>query len=222
MPVKDWMSTDPITVTPDTSVMKASQMMKENNIRHLPVLGEQGGLVGIVSDRDLKEASPSKATTLDVHELYYLLSELKVKDIMTKRVISVKPEDTIEKAAVIMLERKVNGLPVVDEDEVVGMLSQGDVFRVLVSITGIYRGGALFCFSLEDRPGSIKEVADVIRKHGGRMVSILTTYDMVEEGTRNVHIRVADLNEERFRSLQKELESEFTVLYVVENELGDI
>ena len=222
MPVKDWMTTDPITVKPDTSVMKASQIMKDNNIRHLPVLNEDGELVGIVSDRDLKEASPSKATTLDVHELYYLLSELKVKDIMTRNVITVASRDTIEKAAVIMLERKVNGLPVVDDGELVGMLSQGDVFRVLVSITGIYRGGALFAFSLEDRPGSIKEVADVIRNHGGRMVSILTTYDMVDEGTRNVHIRVADLSSERFAALRDELESEFTVLYVVENELGDI
>jgi acetoin utilization protein AcuB len=222
MLVKDWMTVDPITVGPDTSVMKASQLMKENNVRRLPVLDPSGKLVGIVSDRDLKEASPSKATTLDVHELYYLLSELKVKDIMSKKVRTIKPLDTVEKAAVIMLEGKVTGLPVVEDGKVVGILSEGDVFRVLTSITGIYRGGTVFSFVLEDRPGSIKEVADVIRKHGGRMVSILSSYDMCEEGTRKVAIRIADMAQDKVAGLQKELEGEFTLDHVAHDELSDI
>jgi len=222
MLVKDWMTADPITVGPDTSVMKASQLMKENNIRRLPVLDNSGKLVGIVSDRDLKEASPSKATTLDVHELYYLLSELKVKDIMSRKVFGIKPMDTVEKAAVIMLENKVTGLPVLDDGKVVGILSEGDVFRVLTSITGIYRGGTVFSFVLEDRPGSIKEVADVIRKHGGRMVSILTSYDMCEEGTRKVAIRIADMPQDKLAGLEKELEGEFTLDHVGYDELSDI
>lgn len=222
MAVRDWMTTDPITVGPETSVMKASQIMKENSIRRLPVLDDNGRLAGIVSDRDLKEASPSKATTLDVHELYYLLSELKIKDIMSRNVVTAKPSDTVEKAAVIMLEHKVTGLPVVEDGEVVGMLSQGDVFRVLTAITGIYRGGSVFTFALEDRPGSIKEVADVIRNHGGRMVSILTSYDMVSEGTRKVFIRVADMAEDKAKAMEAELEREFTLLEVTRDELSDI
>jgi acetoin utilization protein AcuB len=222
MLVKDWMTTDPITVNPDTSVMKASQVMKENNVRRLPVINDKGQVVGIVTDRDLKEASPSKATTLDVHELYYLLSELKVKDIMSRKVITITAEETVEKAAVIMLEHKVTGLPVVDNGRLIGILSQGDVFRVLTSITGIYRGGTQFAFTLEDRPGSIKEVADVIRKHGGRMVSILSSYDMCEEDTRNVFIRIADMAQDKLAPLQAELEREFTVLYVTHDELSSI
>lgn len=222
MLVKDWMTTDPITVNPDTSVMKASQIMKENNVRRLPVINDKGQVVGIVTDRDLKEASPSKATTLDVHELYYLLSELKVKDIMSRKVITITAEETVEKAAVIMLEHKVTGLPVVENGRLIGILSQGDVFRVLTSITGIYRGGTQFAFTLEDRPGSIKEVADVIRKHGGRMVSILSSYDMCEEGTRNVFIRIADMAPDKLAPLQAELEREFTVLYVTHDELSSV
>lgn len=222
MLVKYWMSSDPVTVTPDTSVMKASQLMKENNVRRLPVVDDRGELVGIVSDRDLKEASPSKATTLDVHELYYLLSELKVKDIMSRQVYSIKPEDTVEKAAVIMLEHKVTGLPVLEDGRVVGILSQGDVFKVLTSITGVYRGGVLFALNLEDRPGSIKEVADIIRKHGGRMVSILSSYDMCEEGCRNVYIRIADMAPEKLQPLVDELESNFTVLQVTQEQLADV
>ncbi len=90
MLVKDWMSKDPVTINDDTSMMKAIHLMKQNRFRRLPVLHE-GRLVGIVSDRDLKEASPSKATTLDVHELYYLLAELHVKDIMTRDPVTVDP-----------------------------------------------------------------------------------------------------------------------------------
>jgi acetoin utilization protein AcuB len=222
MLVKEWMTTDPITVTPETSIMKASQIMKENNVRRLPVVDGVGKVVGIITDRDLKEASPSKATTLDVHELYYLLSELRVKDIMSRRVITIKPSDTVEKAAVIMLENKVTGLPVIDADTLVGVLSQGDVFRVLTSITGIYRGGTQFAFVLPDRPGTIKEVGDVIRKHGGRMVSILTSYDMCEEGTRHVYIRVADMAPDKLAVLRKELESNFIITHVSQDELSDI
>lgn len=222
MLVKEWMTTDPITVTPETSIMKASQIMKENNVRRMPVVDDKGKVVGIITDRDLKEASPSKATTLDVHELYYLLSELKVKDIMSRRVITIKPDDTVEKAAVIMLEHKVTGLPVIAGDDLVGVLSQGDVFRVLTSITGIYRGGTQFAFSLPDKPGTIKEVGDVIRKHGGRMVSILTSYDMCEEGTRNVYIRVADMAPDKMATLRKDLESNFTVTHVSQDELSGI
>src|SRR4030042_2347076 len=103
MLVKGWMTSDVMTIDEDTSMMKASQIMKENNIRRLPVM-HKGKLVGMVTDRDIKKASPSKATTLDIHELYYLLSELKVKDIMRKSLVSVGPEETVEKAAVKMLE----------------------------------------------------------------------------------------------------------------------
>ena len=111
MLVREWMASDVLTVDENTSMMKALHLMKENNIRRLPVMA-RGSLVGIISDRDLKEASPSKATTLDVHELYYLLAEIKVKEIMTKNPLTIQQDETVERAAVIMLEHKVSGLPV--------------------------------------------------------------------------------------------------------------
>lgn len=222
MLVKGWMTSDVITVDEETSMMKASQIMKENNIRRLPVM-RKGKLVGMVTDRDIKEASPSKATTLDVHELYYLLSELKLKDIMRKNLITVGPEETVEKAAVKMLEHRISGLPVVnDKGKVVGVITQGDVFKVLVSLTGIYRGGIQFAFNLEDRPGSIKEVADVIRKHGGRMVSILTSYDMCEENCRHVYIRIKDLADDKLKALTEELDKNFILLYSVKDSLQNL
>jgi acetoin utilization protein AcuB len=222
MLVKGWMTSDVITVDEETSMMKASQIMKENNIRRLPVM-RKGKLVGMVTDRDIKEASPSKATTLDVHELYYLLSELKLKDIMRKNLVTVGPEETVEKAAVKMLEHRISGLPVVnDKGKVVGVITQGDIFKVLVSLTGIYRGGIQFAFNLEDRPGSIKDVADVIRKHGGRMVSILTSYDMCEENCRHVYIRIKDLADDKLKALTEELDKNFILLYSVKDSLQNI
>ncbi|RPH85353.1 MAG: CBS domain-containing protein [Desulfobacteraceae bacterium] len=222
MLVKGWMTSDVMTIDEDTSMMKASQIMKENNIRRLPVM-HKGKLVGMVTDRDIKEASPSKATTLDVHELYYLLSELKVKDIMSKNVFTIGPEETVEKAAVKMLEHRISGLPVVnDKGKVVGMITQGDIFKVLVSLTGIYRGGIQFAFNLEDRPGSIKEVGDLIRKHGGRMVSILTSYDMCDEGCRHVYIRIKEIPEDKLKALTEDLDKNFILLYMVKDSLKDV
>jgi acetoin utilization protein AcuB len=222
MLVKGWMTSDVLTVDEDTSMMKASQIMKENNIRRLPVM-RKGKLVGVVTDRDIKEASPSKATTLDVHELYYLLSELKLKDIMSKGLVTIGPEETVEKAAVKMLEHRISGLPVVnDRGKVVGIITQGDIFKVLVSLTGVYRGGIQFAFNLEDRPGSIKEVADTVRKHGGRMVSILSSYDMCDENCRHVYIRIKDLPEDKLKALTDDLDKNFILLYSVKDNLKDI
>src|SRR3990172_2656306 len=137
MLVKDWMTHDTVTITDETSMMKAIHLMKQNRFRRLPVLHENR-LVGIVTDRDLKEASPSKATTLDVHELYYLLAELQVKDIMTRDPVTVKTDDTVEHAAQLMLENTISGLPVVDgQGRLKGILTQSDVFRAFMHITGI-------------------------------------------------------------------------------------
>ncbi len=222
MLVKGWMTSDVITIDEDTSMMKASQIMKENSVRRLPVM-HKGKLVGMITDRDIKEASPSKATTLDVHELYYLLSELKVKDIMKKNLFTIGPEDTVEKAAVKMLEHRISGLPVVnDKGKVVGVITQGDIFKVLVSLTGIYRGGTQFGFNLEDRPGSIKEVGDIIRKHGGRMVSILTSYNMCEENCRHVYIRIKDIPEDKLKALIEDLDKNFILLYTVKDSLKNV
>jgi acetoin utilization protein AcuB len=195
-------------------MMKASIVMKEKKIRCLPVVDEKGRLVGIVSDRDLRDAAPSKATTLDVYELNYLLSSMKIKDIMSKNLVVVKPDETVEFAAILMLENKISSLPVVnDKDELIGIITQTDIFKVLINIAGVYAGGIQFAFSLEDRPGSIKDAADVIRSYGGRVVSILSTGETAEEGRRNVYIRCSVLSEDRLRDLVKELEEKFIVLY---------
>lgn len=218
MLVKDWMTPDPVTITDDTSMMKAIHLMKQNRFRRLPVMHD-GKLVGIVTDRDLKEASPSKATTLDVHELYYLLAELQVKDIMTRDPITVRPDDTVEHAAQLMLENTISGLPVVDETgQLRGILTQSDVFRAFMHITGIQQGGVQFALRLEDRPGLIKEVVDLLRAQGARFVSLLTSYASSGEGFRDVYIRVKNLSSEAVKAAKEELAKRFEILYVIESE----
>jgi acetoin utilization protein AcuB len=133
---------------------------------------------------------------------------------MTKDVVYVKPDETVEFAAVLMLENKISSLPVINEKgQLVGIITQTDIFKVLIHITGVYTGGIQFAFSLEDRPGSIKEAADVIRSFGGRIVSILSTGETAEEGRRNVYIRCTVLPEVQLRKLVKALEETFIVLY---------
>jgi len=213
MPVKDWMSQDLVTIEEDTSIMKASKIMKQKNIQHLPVL-RQGRLVSIVSDRDLKEATPSKATTLDIHEMYYLLDKVTVKSLMPKHLYTIAPGDTVEKAAAAMLKHHISALPVVDvKNALTGIITKGDIFRAFVSISGIYQGALAMGFELADQPGSIKTVTDVIRAHGGRIASILTGYEGAPEGSRRVFIRAKDIKDEK--ALRQELEAKSTVLYFI-------
>ena len=217
MLIRNWMTPDPLTVEPDTPMLDAEHLMKANKIRCLPVVkGDK--LVGIVTQNDVKAASPSAATTLDVHELVYLLSKIKVKEIMSKNPITIRDEDTVEEAAVVMLRNKVSRLPVMTEkNKLVGIITDTDIFKVLVSLTGIYQGETQFAFELEDRSGSIKEVADMIREAGGSMVSILTAYENAREGFRRVYIRVKDLDKGRLTELRRQLEKHFRVLYVMES-----
>jgi len=217
MLVKNWMSKNVITVDINDSMQDAMKLLKENDIRMLPVM-KKAKLVGIVTDRDLKKASASDATTLEVHELLYLLMKIKVKDIMTRGVITVPPDYTVEETAQVLQKNRISGAPVVDADgQLVGTITQTDLFRVLISLTGVGNGGIQFGFQVEDRPGSIKEVADIIRIYGGRMVSILSSYDDVAEGYRKVYIRMRSIERSELKKLIKELESKAGLLYMVDH-----
>lgn len=192
MPVQNWMTTDVVSVGPDTSLLKVGKLMKDHHIRRIPVVDENGQVVGIISDRDVRDASPSKATTLDMYEMHYLLAELKAKNIMTANPITVKPTDTVEQAALIMLDNKVGGLPVVDDSgKLVGIISDHDVFKALVDITGARMGGLQFAIELPDQPGTARPLFDLLRAHNARLLSVLTVSNA--DGNRQLFIRVRDL-----------------------------
>lgn len=130
--VRDWMTAPVITVTPTTSISSAHQIMKENGIRRLPVV-ENDHLIGIVTIGDVREASPSDATTLSIWELNYLWAQLTVERVMTRKLYTIRADQSILDAAQIMLEHKVSGLPVVDDQgKLLGILTESDIFRLLV------------------------------------------------------------------------------------------
>lgn len=135
MYVKHHMSSPALTITPDTPFQDALKLMHERKIRRLPVVDRNGKLVGIVSERDLLHAAPSPATSLSVWELNYLLWKLTVKDLMATKVLTVTPDALLQEAATIMLEKKIGGLPVVDQDQkVVGVITETDIFKALVDM----------------------------------------------------------------------------------------
>jgi acetoin utilization protein AcuB len=217
MLVKNWMTTPVITVTEDESMQDAIYKLKDNNIKLLPVL-KNDKLVGIVSDRDLKKASPSDATTLDVHELLYLISRIHVRDLMIKPVITVPDDYTVEEAAEIMMGNGISGTPVVNsKNDLVGIITKSDIFRVLMSITGIGKKGLQVCIRLKDMPGPIKEVRELIRKYGARTAGIFTSSENVDEGFLNVYFRIYDIDRQNVPSLLDELGQTGVLLYIVDH-----
>jgi len=189
MLVRQCMATDVVTVQEDTPVSEALQMMKQRRIRKLPVMrGDK--LVGIVTDRDLRDITPSKATSLDVWELNYLLAKLTVKDAMVPNPVTIGPDESVAKAALLMQENHFECLPVVDHAELVGIVTESDVFRSFVTLSGVRDGGVEIVLELEDRSGTLKDVGNIIREHGLKIRSILCHYEGVKVGYRHVSFRV--------------------------------
>ena len=222
MLIRDWMAKDVLTVDENTSLMRATRTMTENTIRRLPVVSH-GKLIGIVTDRDVKDASPSKTTSLDVHELYYLLSEMKVKEVMTPSPVTLDGNDSLEKAAVVMLEKRISGLPVINADgELEGLISETDVLRGFIHSTGIKDGAIQFVFDLTDTPGSVTAVVKVMRSHHAQIISVLTSFEDASEGSKRVAIRVMAEKGCDCENLTTELKSTFAVVYHGQDELKSL
>ena len=194
MLVREWMAENPQTVSTKTPVMEAMQMLRQGGFRRLPVMdGER--LIGIVTDRDLKEATPSKATTLSVYELNYLLSKLTVKDVMKTPVITVGPSDPIERAALLMEEHRISGLPVVEDERLVGIFTITDLLRAFIAVLGLREGGTRVTVSLPDEPGVLARAAEVAAP--SNIVAVVTAG--VQPGKkREVVLRVVGEGAERF------------------------
>ncbi|WP_300923566.1 CBS and ACT domain-containing protein [uncultured Desulfovibrio sp.] len=219
MLIRNWMTTEVVSVTPETSLLKIGKLMRDKGVRRLPVLDENGRVVGIVSDRDVRDASPSKATTLDMYEMHYLLAEIKARDIMTPRPVTIKPTDTVEKAAMLMLDKKFGGLPVVGDDgALVGIISDQDVFKALVNITGVRDGGIQLGMEIANESGAMRPIFDLLRKHGARILSVLSTNN--QEGRRNIFLRLRDLPDEAAQeALLREVQEYARLLYWAREEV---
>ncbi len=193
--VRDYMTRNPITVTPDTTFPQAIKAIRNNKIRHLPVV-EGNKLVGIIVENDLLSNQPSKATTLSVFEIYSLLNSLQVNQMMSKPVITVEGDCPIEEAARIMVEKKISCLPVMAGSDLVGIITETDIFRALVVVLGGKERGLRLTLRLPDKVGELAAVSAKIAETGGNIVSVTSSSQGLEGGLRDVTIKEAGANQE--------------------------
>jgi acetoin utilization protein AcuB len=187
--VADWMTRQVVTVVPGDSVSHALHAMREKGFKHLPVVRD-GAVIGVISDRDIRSYYPSAATSLDVFEMNYLMAKATVQEAMGRHLVTTTADTPVEEAALLLFEKNIGCLPVVDGDVLVGILTDRDIFRALVDITGVRHGGHRICVTIADTPGTIREVADIVRRHGFGLRSILSSYEGVNAGFRQLVLRM--------------------------------
>ncbi len=167
MKVKHWMTHDPITVTPETLIVDARKLMKDNNIRRLPVV-EGTKLVGMVTYRNIIEASPSAATSLSIHELNYLILKLKVKDVMRKNPLTVSPEDLVTNVIQEGHQKGIGAFPVVDRGKLVGIVTETEIFSAMAHIFGSGKDDTIISLENvgpEESVGVFRRIAEIVEKH---------------------------------------------------------
>lgn len=167
MKVREKMSANPTTIGPDTTVAEAFQLMREKAVRRLPVMNK-GKLVGIVTLNELSKVSPSPATSLSIFEINYLLTKAKIKDIIPKHmnVITIEANANIERAAILMRENKIGGIPVMEDGKLVGIITETDIFDAFIDILGVNRPGTRIDLEVEDGIGVAAEITGIIAQHG--------------------------------------------------------
>jgi len=192
--VRDRMSENVKTVTMDTSINEAFSLMKENNIRRLPVV-EKSKLVGIITLSDLNRASPSSATSLSIHELNYLLAKTEIKDIVPKKqqVITVGPDNYIETAAKLMRSNRISALPVLDQDRLVGIVTETDIFDALIDILGVKKTHSRIDLYTSDRPGTIAAITGMIAAQGKNILNTVVYFDAKKDQYKMI-VRLEELD----------------------------
>ncbi|MCK8600553.1 CBS domain-containing protein [Desulfoferrobacter suflitae] len=198
------MKTHLLTATPETSVFKAREMMDEHRISHLPVTDGKAGLLGIVTDRDLKEAWASSATTLSVYELTYVLQKLVIANVMTKNVITATPDMTIERAARIILDHKIGALPVLKNGKLVGIITTTDLMDVLLMALGLSDDTKRFSLLVRDRMGVLAQVGQLMQQADINIRSIMTVPLVGYKGIWQILLRTnAGVYEKAIETLQQ-------------------
>ncbi len=193
--VRDYMTRNPITVTPETTFPQAIKAIRNNKIRHLPVVDGQK-LVGLIVENDLLSNQPSKATTLSVFEIYALLDSLLVNQMMSKPVVTVEGDCPIEEAARIMVDNKFSCLPVMAGNDLVGIITETDIFKALVAVLGGKERGLRLTLRLPDEVGKLAAVSVKIAETGGNIVAVTSSSQGLEGGLRDVTIKEAGADQD--------------------------
>ena len=216
MLVSEWMSKVVFSIEPDASLAKVIKLQKKVEVNMFPVL-DNGKLVGIITDRDIKRASISDKIPLDIHEAIYLVSTVLIRDVMTPNPVTIPSDYTIEEAAEILLNNKIAGAPVLNKDgKLVGVVNRSDILRVIILLTSGNQKGFQYALRVKDESGSISQIVHVMREYGCRFASLLTTYHKVPTGLRDVYIRVYDIENDVAVKLIDKLNEIAQVHYVVD------
>jgi acetoin utilization protein AcuB len=198
------MTKRPVTISEDASIDRGLELMRSEKVRRLPVLGKHDKLVGIVSEKDLLYASPSPATSLSIYEIPYLLSKIKMRDIMTREVITVTENTPLEEAARIMADRKVGGLPVMRDDKLVGIITETDMFKIFLEMLGAREAGVRLALLVPNEKGTLAKIAGKIAELGGNILAQGTI--MGDDPTnRELTLKVADVSQEQLVSAMERL-----------------
>ena len=199
MLVGERMSHPVLTIFPDMSALDAQAFMRREHIRRAPVI-QDGKLVGIVTEGDLLNASPTQATLLSVWEINYLVSKIKVSQVMTKKVMTIAEDTPIEEAARVMIDNKIGGLPVTREGKVVGIITETDLFKVMLEMLGARQRGVRASVLVPNVAGEIAELSKAIFEAGGNIIA-LGTFAGDDPSTAELAFKVVGPDEAALRSV---------------------
>jgi acetoin utilization protein AcuB len=204
MLVRERMSTKPVTITADVPITEALRIMRQNQVRRLPVLDENGELIGIVSEKDLLYASPSPATSLSIYEMHYMLSRLQVTELMTANPITISPDTLLEEAALIMADNKIGGLPVMKDGSLVGIITETDIFKVFLELLGAREKGLRLTLRIPERMGEMARITTAIARLGGNILA-MGTFLGDDPTTAVVTVKVIDAPADQLEAAMQEL-----------------
>ena len=193
MLVKERMSHPVVIIHPELPIMEALNLMKKEHIRRLPVVDKRGRLVGIVSEQDLLQAAPSSATSLSVWEVNYLIGKVIVKEVMSKDLITIAEDTPLEEAARTMVDNKIGGLPVVRDREVVGIITETDLFKIFLELLGAREPGVRLACLVPNIPGELAQLSKAIFDAGGNVLTLGTFLGESSEN-REITLKVAGIS----------------------------
>jgi len=197
------MNTAVISINIDDSLQDALSLINEHDLRTLPVL-QDGKLMGVISDTAIKQVKPSELP--------------QIKDLMTKNPLTVPPDFTVEETADLLMKEKIYSVPVEDKwGRILGIITRDDLFRAFISLTGLGKKGIQIAFKVEDQPGAIKKLSDIIRTFGGRIASIMSSSGRVAEGFKMVYIRAYNIDRDKLPLMMAELQARSNILYLVDH-----
>jgi len=213
MYVKRKMTANPYTIAVDAPINEALELMREKNIKRIPVIkGDK--VVGMLTHMDIQNLSSPKATTLSIFELNYLLSKAKVKDAMTKEVITISPDALLEEAAILMRENRISSLTVMQDNKLVGIITESDIFDAFIDLMGFRVVGTRITVEAADVPGALAAICETFRFFDANITH--TVVYRGNAGKSDVVIRTNVLNTD---AIEGKLEEQgYKIVHVLKNE----